>query len=120
MLHIYSIELLPIGKASLISNARPIFAAILCFLVLRERLHLADVLSIIASFSGIALITLKAEESQKDTHIAGVLSSLGGALVLAGNIVSLRGGNQHFSALTSVFYGGLLGTILLIFPIAVG
>ena len=92
-LHTYSIELLPVGKATLISNARPIFTAVLCFLILCERLHFADVTTIIAAFIGISLVTLKTEESQQETHTAGVLSSLGGALFLAGSLVALRRGN---------------------------
>ena len=57
-LHFSSIAMLPVSKATLISNIRPIFVAILCFFFLKERLHLADVLLIIASFGGVALVTL--------------------------------------------------------------
>ena len=62
-MHFSSVSMLPVGKVTLISNTRPIFVALLCFLFLAERLNLADVFLIIASFTGVALVTLQTEDS---------------------------------------------------------
>ena len=105
---IYAIQSTTVASALLIFAAAPMFAALLGWLVLGERLRPATGLAIAAAMTGVAVMV---SEGFSTGNLIGDLAALGSALGFAIYTVILRRGRSR-DMMPSVFLSGLVTIVM--------
>lgn len=111
-----SYDYLPVGDAVAIYNVCPALTVVVAFFILKEKVGLKSVISIILSLCGAALVAQPGSTSMSATdmtdRMAGSLYALGDAALsaFAYTLVRFLGGSIHFSL--SVGVVGACGTII--------
>jgi len=105
---IYAIQSTTVASALLIFAAAPMFAALLGWLVLGERLRPATGLAIAAAIIGVAVMV---SEGFSTGNLVGNLAALGSALGFAIYTVILRRGKSR-DMMPSVFLSGLVTIVM--------
>ncbi|WP_435138229.1 DMT family transporter [Pseudopelagicola sp. nBUS_19] len=105
---IYSIQVIPVANALLLFATAPFMAAILGWVILRERVRAA---TWIAIFVAIGAIAIMVSGGTSVGAIDGTLAALGAALGFAVFTVALRWGKSG-EMLPAVFLSGLFAIIL--------
>lgn len=107
-----------IGNVSAVTNTMPVFAAILGWVVLRERLLIKEGLMSLVAITGVVLIAqpsflFKITNSTGDDNFIGVIFALGEAFTSAFSIVMLRRlGGIGVDIATPIAYYAVFGLII--------
>ena len=62
----YAIKYLPVGIVSLIANTTPIFIVIFGYLMLNERITIAEIFCLTVAFSGVIILVLSGNKFSPD------------------------------------------------------
>jgi drug/metabolite transporter (DMT)-like permease len=96
----YTISLLPLAEATVILFLSPLFAALLAALLLKEKLHLKQIVAIFAGLLGVVIV---AQPGGNSLPLYGVAVGLTGALFMGLVSVLLRTIAHKESAITTTF-----------------
>lgn len=118
--YFYGLKILPLGKAELIFNVNPIFTAILCNIFLRESLPRYDLISAIAAFIGIYLVSFSNYETQESDQFTGIFIVLIAAIAASISNTLTRKMSKSVYFLTGSFYFSIVSSIACIIPVAAG
>ena len=106
--YFWGVELLTASKAVVLYNLVPLFVSLFAWCFLRERLHIADGISLAISFGGVFLIAYFAEdEAHKNTQTTGVFVMLAAAALFGISMTLHRAAGSSVHYLTIPFYLGL-------------
>lgn len=99
--------LLPLAEATTIGFTAPIFAIILSWAILKERIGPRRWLAVLCGFLGVVVV-MRPGGSGLELPLAGVAFGLTGALGAAGVTITLRqiGRTEHVAAITFWFFAG--------------
>lgn len=94
------------GTTSLVLNLSPVFAAILGFLVLGDRIGMRGVVGIVVAMAGVALVALAGDDLRLDPHVVYIM---GASLSLALFLIVQQPVLARMPAADLVFWGSLVG-----------
>lgn len=115
-----SLARLPVPVATSLFANTPIFASILGWLLLREKMTRIDIFALCASTVGSVMVGLTGKNGETSmgsvtlerSHIIGVLLGLGGAMAAATTFTIMRGMGERVHFLLSVFSHGIAMALL--------
>ena len=106
---IFAIQNTTVANAMLLFAAAPVLAAILGWLVLRERVRAFTWLAILMSFLGVGIMV---QDKSTSVMLSGSLAALGSAFGFAVFTIALRYGREN-DMLPSVFLSGLYAIFIM-------
>lgn len=107
-----------IANVSAVANTAPVFAALLGWAVLRERIQLTEGFMSLLAITGVVLIAqppflFNFTSSSGEDNFVGVIFALGDAFTTAFSIVVLRKlGNKSVNILTPIAYYAVIGIVI--------
>jgi len=109
--------LLPLADAATIGFTTPIFAIILSWALLKERIGPRRWLAVLCGFLGVVIV-MRPGGSGVELPLAGVAFALVGALGAAGVTITLRqmGRTEHVAAITFWFFVGSAAVGVILWP----
>lgn len=114
-LYFWSIPRINLGTASMLNYTSPIFAVLLAFLFLKEKLGLTVKIAIVVSFTGMYLLAAPDLAERSPALLAGLLSGFFAAVVH----ILIRSSRKDESPLTIILYftvASTIGSALLLGP----
>jgi drug/metabolite transporter (DMT)-like permease len=109
LLFITALKFLPLAEATAISYLAPLFVTLMSVIFLKEKVELARWIAIMCSFAGVLIIIRPGSGVFTWAALLPVTNATTFAIY---QIVTRRLANQE-SPYTSIFYAGLVGTVLL-------
>ena len=111
-LYILAFVLTSLANATVLFYSYPIFAAVLGYLFLKEKvLHLHKFL-ILTSFAGLIIAYSDRSFSIMDDDLIGMTSALMAAIIYALTVIIFKSRVTHFNQIEMIFYQNLAGGIL--------
>lgn len=111
-LYILAFVLTSIANATVLFYSYPIFAAILGYLFLKEKVLNRHILLITVSFAGLIIAYSDRSFSIMDDDLIGMSAALMAAVVYALTVIIFKSRVYHFNQIEMIFYQNLAGGIL--------
>lgn len=106
---LYNIERIPLGTAIAFAQTAPIWTAIFAWIILRERLNVAQILSVFIGFVGVVLISNPDTSNLPIENIfCGIISGIFASLAF----ISIRALKGYFDDLQIMLSFGLMATFI--------
>lgn len=111
-LYILAFVLTSVANATVLFYSYPIFAAILGYLFLKEKVLNRHILLITVSFAGLIIAYSDRSFSIMDDDLIGMSAALMAAVVYALTVIIFKSRVYHFNQIEMIFYQNLAGGIL--------
>lgn len=106
---LYNVEQIPLGTAIAFAQTAPIWTAIFAWIILRERLNTAQILSVFIGFIGVVLISNPDTSNLPIANIfCGIISGIFASLAF----ISIRALKGYFDDLQIMLSFGLMATFI--------
>lgn len=106
---LYNVETIPLGTTVAFAQTAPIWTAIFAFLILRERLNTAQIISVCVGFVGVVLISNPDTSNLPILNIfCGIVSGIFASLAF----ISIRALRGYFDDLEIMLSFGLMATLM--------
>jgi drug/metabolite transporter (DMT)-like permease len=105
-LYVYALTMGTVASVSVLGATSPFFAALLAWLVMRERASAVSLAATVTALIGVAVV-VRAEMSALATGLAAAIVSLGYAFCFAGQTVWLRR-HRNLEMIPGIALGGLM------------
>lgn len=104
----YAYRYLPLGTATAIGLAGPLFISLMAVLFLHEKLTIKKILCIISGYIGVLIIVKPGSVHLSSDLTLALLAAVAGNLLIAGHVILLKVVSKTDSTFTILFYNTLV------------